>query len=304
MKKRAKKRVQIQQLGTAPTSTQTLLQMTDEEFHATYAAAKAIKKLHQPTPLLDAWKRWRYPGTLPEFVGTLRALIKDSELDDSSQLPKNLALFMEFMVVRFERLVDNGLFDSVLPQLTALPILYSPSAGKGAGEWERARALYKEKKIGTEALFEYRGRDPNVPRSPVWGELAEIAARVVWIAGEELPRLSSLKERAVAFHKDEWKRKGARKAVRWTSYLLNDRGFLIWPDWLELCEGLPARVRDDVARYTQAVGAVVDEFFAAPDHPLIEYLLAPMVLQGHYSRPDAVKEARRLILDWIPRFAG
>jgi hypothetical protein len=291
--------------STPPPQAKTdhkLRYLSEGEARAAYRAAKKAKKFYGPLHLLDAWWRWRYSHTLAGFVADLRYSIKDRDLDHPSLVAGHLARFIELMVVRFERLVEAGQFDSALPRLTALPMLYSPHAGKGAPQWKKAKALYEDKKVGTQALLEYRGRDPQTARNPEWGELAEISARVVCLAAAEYPIQISRKNRAVAFHVFEKKHLGARKTLRFTLYLL-DKGVLIWPSWLELCEGLSARVSDNIDGYKRAVKAVLDEFFADLENPLANRVLKTLLeSRSGYSRAEAVKQAIKNVLACIERF--
>jgi hypothetical protein len=281
-----------------------LRHLSEDEAVDAYQAAKKAKKIYGPLHLLDVWRRLRHNHTLAGFVAGLRRLIKDRELDNPSLVAGDLARFIELMVARFERLVEVGLFDSALPRLTALPMLYSPRAGKGAPEWKKAKILYEQKKVGTQALLEHRGRDPQTARNPVWGELAENAARVVGLAAVELPHeILPRKSRAVAFHVFEKKRSGAKKTVGFTLYLLDDKGVLIWPSWLSLCEGLPARVSDNTDRYKRAVKAVLDEFFADPGNTFANEVLQKLLESpSGYSRAEAVKQAIKNVLACIDRF--
>jgi hypothetical protein len=285
-------------------STHNLRQLSEDEARAVYNSATKAKKVYGAMHLLDAWWRWRYSHTLKDYVADLLYLIKDPSLDDPSLVAGHLARFVELMVVRFERLVEVGAFDSALPRLTALPMLYSPSAGKGAPEWEKAKTLYTEKKVGTQALLRYRGRDPQAARNPVWGELAEIAARVVRQAAVELPlEILPRRNRAIAYHVFEKRRPGAKKFVRLTLNLLDDNGVLLWPSWLELCEGLPERVSDDADLYKRAVKAILDEFFADPGNTLADEVLQTLLKSpSGYSRAEAVKQAIKNVLACTGRF--
>jgi len=199
--------------------------------------------------------------------------------------------------------VEAGQFDSALPRLTALPLLYSPSAGKGAPQWKKAKALYEDKKVGTQALLEHRGRDPQTARNPVWGELAENAVRIVRMAAVELPmQILPRKSRAIALHVFERRRRGAKKTVRFTLYLLDNKEVLIWPSWLELCEGLSARVSDNTDHYKRAVKAVLDEFFADPANTFADEILKNLLeSRSGYSRTEAVKQAIKNVLACIER---
>jgi len=285
-------------------STRKLRELTEDEARAAYHSAKTAKALYGPLHLRDAWYRWRHNHTLAGYLGDLRDLINDPLLDDPQLMEGNLARFIELMIVRFERLVEIGAFDSALPRLTALPLLYSPHAGKGAPEWEKAKAIYQQKKIGTEALLRYRGRDPQTARNPVWGELAEIAARVVRLAAAEFPlEILPRKNRAVAFHVFEKKRPDAKKIVRLTLYLLDDKGVLLWPNWMEFCEGLPERICDDIEHYKRAVKAVLGEFFADPGNTFADEILRTLLQSpSGYSRAEAVKQAIKNVLACVARF--
>jgi hypothetical protein len=182
-------------------------------------------------------------------------------------------------------------------------MLYSTRAGKGASEWKKAKTLFDQKKVGTEALLEYRGRDPQMSRNPVWGELAESAARIVYMAAVELPKeILPRKNRAVALHIFEKKRPGAKKAVRITLYLLDDKSVLLWPSWLDLCGGLPGRVSDDTDRYKRAIRAVLDEFFADPENHFADDVLRKLLESpSGYSRAEATKQAIKNVLGCIER---
>jgi hypothetical protein len=283
-------------------SVHELRNLSEDEALDAYQAAKKAKTHYGPLDLLEAWRLLRY-NRLPDFVADLRDLIKDRSLDDSSLVARDLALFIELMVARFERLVEVGLFDSALPRLTALPLLYSPRAGKGAPQWKKAKRLYEQKKVGTQALLEHRGRDPQTARNPVWGELAENAVRVVGLAAGELPfQILLRKNRAVAFHVFESKRPGAKKTVRFTLYLVDDEGVLIWPSWFDLCEGLPRRVSDNTDGYKQVVKAVVAAFFADPENPFADEILKRLLESpSGYSRAEAVKQAIKNVVACVGR---
>ncbi|MFZ3376263.1 MAG: hypothetical protein WA183_11985 [Chthoniobacterales bacterium] len=280
-----------------------LRHLSKDEAVDAYQAAKKEKKHYGPMNLFEAWRLLRYNPSLPDFVADLRFSINDPDLDNPSKLAEYLARFIELMVIRFERSVEDRLFDSALPRLTALPMLYSPRAGKGASEWEKAKALFDQKKVGTQALSVYRGRDPHTARNPVWGELAENAARIVYMASVERPYAILLrKSDAVAFYIFEKKRPGAKKTVRTTLYLLDDKSVLLWPSWFDLCEGLPGRVSDDTDRYKRAVKAVLDEFFADPKNSFADEVLQKLLEStSGYSRSDAVKQAIKNVLACVGR---
>jgi hypothetical protein len=284
-------------------SVHELRNLTEDEAADAYQAAKKAKKCYGPMHLFDAWRRLRYNPSLPDFVADLRFSINDPDLDNPSKTAEYLARFIELMVIRFERSVEDGLFDSALPRLTALPMLYSPRAGKGASEWKKAKTLFDQKKVGTQALLEYRGRDPQTARNPLYGELAENAARIVHMAAVELPKeILPRKSRAVAFHIFEKKRPAAKKTVRFTLYLLDDKGVLLWPSWLDLCEGLPGRVSDDTDRYKLAIKAVLDGFFADPKNSFADEVLQKLLESpSGYSRSDAVKQAIKNVLACVGR---
>ncbi len=288
------------QAGTA----HKLRQLSEDEALGAYQTARKAKKLYEPLKLRLAWWRWRYNHNLPGFVADLRDLINDRPLDDPSLVTGHLARFIELIVVRFERLVEAGQFDPALPRLTALPLLYSPQAGKGALQWKKAKTLYEDKKVGTQALLEHRGRDPQTARNPVWGELAEVAARIVRQAAVELPlEILPHRKRAGAFRTFEKKRPGAKKTLQFTLYLLDGDDVLIWSGWLELRQGLPERVSDNPTVTSQAVKAVLAEFFADPANRFADDVLKTLLESpSGYSRAEAVKQAIKNVLACIERF--
>ena len=110
------------------------------------------------------------------------------------------------------------------------------------------------------------------------------------------------KKRAVGFRVFEKRRPGAKKTVRLTFYLLDDKGVLLWPSWLDLCETLPSRVSDNSGAYKRAVKAVLDEFFADPGNRLAnDVLKALLESSSGYSRTEAVKQAIKNVLACVER---
>ena len=93
-----------------------------------------------------------------------------------------------------------------------------------------------------------------------------------------------------------------KKTVRLTVYLLGDKGVLLWPNWLELCEELPSRVSDNPDAYKRAAKAVLDEFFADPGNTFSNDVLKALLdSPSGYSRTEAVKQAIKNVLACVER---
>lgn len=277
-------------------------QMTEEQARQVHETAKSNRMLSGPVSLIEAWKASHSRNSLPQFLADLRRLIKDEDLNDPRYMELHVAIFIEMMVVRFERLVDSGAFDSALPRLTALPMLYSPRAGKGAPGWERARKKYDEKRVGSAGLVEYRGHNPAASRTPIWGELAEMSVRVAWIAAGQFEEFRAQREEATGYRTFKFKRGTSTKAVCSTLFALRDGKALVWPEWLEKCRGLPKRAVDDIGAYKKAVGALLSSFFYDPMNPCADDVLRPLMQStSGYSRAEAVKQATKDILRCVGR---
>ena len=58
------------------------------------------------------------------------------------------------------------------------------------------------------------------------------------------------------------------------------------------CEGLAARISDNIDAYKRAVKAVLGEFFAYPENPFADEVLRKLLESpSGYSRAEAVKQA-------------
>ena len=134
---------------------------------------KRAPRIHGPRFLAHKWAIRTNPNpSVEKFISDMREAVLSPELDDPEKLHAYTARFVEALIQRFERLVETGKLDGVLPRLAGLPILYSPNAGKGAGRWEYAARLCKEKRVGSESLLEYRDTDSALARNPIWRHLA------------------------------------------------------------------------------------------------------------------------------------
>jgi hypothetical protein len=83
---------------------------------------------------------------------------------------------------------------------------------------------------------------------------------------------------------------------------MGDGSVLVWPDWLDLCKGLPDHPRNDIAGYQRAGRGVVQGFFADPGNKHAEVIIAPSVEgERRAYAAHARKEAIRLVVDAIAR---
>ena len=206
-------------------------------------AAEKAKKLHRPSDLRTEWERPK--RGIGHLVHIFRDYAKSTRLDDSESARRHLPWAVVEIVRVFEALVGAGEFRDVLPRLIGLPLLYSPSAGKGAGGWERARDLWEMNKMGAAALTKHRGTDSCVARNPTWGQLAEAAVGLARWAAMQFRDVAALRSRAVEWAPYEKRRPKAQNSVSGWFYFFEDGTVLAWPAWLDLCKNLPARVSDD-----------------------------------------------------------
>jgi hypothetical protein len=260
---------------------------------------RQLAKVHAPLTLQHLLKKERPDMAWETYLKDLRHLINGDGLDNPNTRRERLAMFVEIMVERFENLVDKGEFDEVLPALRALPILYSPSAGKGAASWLRARRLFLDKNIATKSWKKYRIKDSPTVRNPIWADLGDFTLRIVNLATQELPKLLQLRNSATAFHYENKQRPRARKACRIICYNLNNGDLLVWPDWLNSCAFLPEKVSECPMGYKAAASAVLNNFFADPDNSQAEEILRGLLQQRSY--PQAVNEARKAVLNYIAK---
>lgn len=262
-----------------------------------FDAAHSSKKRHFPLDLQNLWRRERPTTSIEEYLATLRHLINHADLDDVTKQNEHLLTFVEIMVERFEYLVEKGEFDDNLSKLRALPLLYSPKAGKGASHWERAYQLFHNKNVSANSWKKYRVQDSTSVRNPIWADLGDFTLRVINVASQELPRFLSLQQTAVFYCDLEKRRERARKACRIVLYILANDEVLFWPDWLNSCANLPARVSDSPEGYRAAASAVLNNFFADPENQYAEEILNPLLARLSY--PEAVNEARKAVLKYI-----
>lgn len=283
--------------------------MTPEEGRAIWMGAT---ERHIPTHLAEVWAARIDPNPSVElFIAAARYAVASPQLDDPLMAPAYAAWMMEALLQPFQRLVEAGKLDAVLPRLPALPILYSPHAGLGAGEWQHARLLYDSKRVGAECIQEHRGNDGELGRNPMWRHLAYDTVWVIQYAVLKLPHLSGLRARGTScFQLAKRISKAARKSVRFEVFRLPGGELLAWPDWLDVCDkiprrepnGLPARIADAREAYLCAARAVLDNFFADPDHPHGEEIIAAVTgVRKDLHRAQAVAEARKYVLDTIGR---
>lgn len=245
-------------------SPHDLPQLSVEEAQKAYDRARIAKKLHGPEDLRAAWARRRVG--VGELLRILRQGVNSPEIDKPEQTAAYLARLLEVAVDRFDVLVQEGVMDEVLPRLTALPFLYSLKAGTGVREWERASALFKEKKVGTKSVSAHMGSSPAGTRNPIWGMLAAEAAQIASMAAVKLPDFDNYKAQAKAIGHKKVKRPGAHHGWEASIYLLADDGVLIWPDWLEACRELPLSVKDNVEGYQNACRLILKGFFGDPEN--------------------------------------
>jgi len=170
-------------------------------------------------------------------------------------------------------------------------MLYSPRAGKGASKWLRANAIFETKKVASEALLIYRGRDSSAVRNILWADLAEISTRVAYTASMDLKyNTITLRKRAQAYWRYSKKRKTAFESSQGIGYHLGGTETLLWPDWIDHCLNLPERVALDPSRYTIAAKHILNDFFADPSNASE----ATAILKSQMSSktyPEAVNEA-------------
>ena len=283
--------------------------MTHEEVDAIW---KQAPKRHIPTYLAEVWWARIDPNPSVElFIAAARKAVASPQLDDPLMAPAYAAWMMEALLQPFQRLVETGKLNEVLPRLPALPILYSPHAGLGAGEWQHARQLFDSKRVGAECMQEHRGNDGELGRNPMWRHLAYDTVWVIQYALLELPRFRELRARGAPYFKLSKRiSEEARKKVSFDVFLLPGGELLAWPDWLDVCEtiprrepnGLPVPVSQAREAYLCAARAVLDNFFADPDHPHGEEIIADVTgVREGLHRSQAVAEARKYVLDTIGR---
>lgn len=283
-----------------------LRKLDDEETQDVYERAHNVGAVHKPTFLRESWlkrKTMAGPAGPAELLRLLRAGVNAPQMDVPEDQARYLARLLHDAIEKFELLVEAGTMDGVLPRLRALPILYSTTAGKGAPEWKRARQIFEDKKVGSKAVSAHRGSDYLAARNTNWGLLAATAVDLASYASMKLPEFDKLRFRAVAVGYKVATRPGAEYAWRGALYLLDDGAVLIWPDWLELCRGLPPTAKEDVRGYKAACQAMVKEFFGDPKNAAAEELLASMIGNGK-SCARARLEAAACIVAAVGRIGG
>lgn len=149
--------------------------------------------------------------------------------------------------------------------------------------------------MGTNATGGHRGSNDEAKRDANWGLLANEATKLAYAAAIRLPEFDALKPKAVAAGYKVAKRPGAHYGWTGWLYLLADGGALVWPDWLELCRGLPKTVPKDVPRYQKACGAIAKEFFGDPGNLWADALVKTRLAnQSKAARARARLDAVRL----------
>jgi hypothetical protein len=248
--------------------------------------------------LLTALRGLKSQQSLSQLIESTRELINDPVLKDPQTASGHFAKLLEATVWRFQLLVNDGVFDEVLPRLSGLPMLYSPENDKGAKKWLAARNLFHSKKVGTDAFSTHRGLESALTRRIDFGITASHAAHLLHYASLEFPELKKLREKASAVWMSETQgKKGAELViVRW--YHCGD-AILRWPIWLDSCEGLPSRRLDAPARYRSAADGLLNEFFATPDNEIAESMAGMPASDQGYSNARA--ESKRRILDALDR---
>ena len=261
-------------------------------------------KRHMPTFLAEKWRlRMDSNPTVEKFISDMRDEILTPELDDHETAAAYAGAFMVAFLQRFERLVQTGKMDHVLPGMSGLPILYLPRAGKRAAEWKFAEKLCAEKRVATESNLEYRGNDNQSARNATWKHLTYDTVWVIQHAALELPAFHALREKGTPrFRIFKQISKRADLAFRADVFLLENDELLVWPDWLDACDDIPRRqdshrlvpVREASDAYATAARAVLNNFFADPDNPYADKIVAEVKgVRSHLGRHDAVAEARK-----------
>jgi hypothetical protein len=298
---------------------------SEEQIHALLTRAT---KIHEPVSLARKWVHRHDPDpSVADFVRDLREMASSEELSDPDTAPAYAGWFMVAFLQRFERLVETGQLDDVLPRLSGLSLLYTPHAGVGAGEWAHAARLYEAKAVGTQTLLEYRGPDAQVARNTRWRHLAYDTVWVVQDAALNLPRLERLREQAESsFGVVRKLTQAARQGYRAEVYLLPGDELLVWPDWLNACAGILVpvagqgqgsndngssrgegvrvvpRLSEAREAYLQAARAVLDSFFGDPHCGAAEAIVEEVRgVRSDIHRSQIVAEARKNVLEAVGR---
>lgn len=272
---------------------------------------KGATKIHKPMFLAEKWElRFDPNPSVEKFISDMREQVLSPKFDDPKTAPAYAARFMVAFLQRFEHLVETGKLDEVLPRLSGLPILYSPLAGKGAGEWKYAAEICADKRVGSDCILEYRNSDSELARSTTWRHLAYDSVWVVQDAALKMPTFRLLRERKTAhIHISKKISKEAKRAFQADFFILPNKELLVWPDWLDACDAIPRReengppvpVKEAKTEYVRAARAVLDNFFADPDHPYAEEIVAAVTGVRKLHRAQAVAEARKNILQVVQR---
>jgi hypothetical protein len=277
--------------------------LSSEEFGAVLLAARDERKTVSFLTLWTAWAiRKGQHDDVGIFIRDLRTLVNHPKLNgDQPETACLLAQLIESTLERFSRLIEAGKMDEALPSLSALPILYSPKAGKGAANWVRAKDLYHGKKVGTKSAAPYLSHDSIANRNVVWAQLAEDTMRVVHLAALDQSKMSEMKAKAQGYYVLHECRAGAKKGVKTTFYALSDGTVLAWPAWVDvLFDDISTYGLNDPASCKRAFRAVIEDFFAQPRNVHADAILGPMLSKNN-SRSFATKEARKNILAVIDR---
>jgi hypothetical protein len=283
--------------------------MTHEEIRAIWMGAA---KRHIPTHLAEVWGQRVDPNpSVEKFVAAARFAVQTPALDDPKTAPAYAAHLMVALLEPFQRLVETGKLDEVLPRLTGLPILYSPRSGIGASEWQHARQLYDLKRVGAECMQEHRGNDSGLARNSMWRHLSADTVRVIQQAAMKLPFFRELRARSEpCFKLSKRISRSARNKFDFEVFRLPGGELLAWPDWLDACEtiprgeadGLPVPVAEARGAYLAAARRVLDNFFADPDNTHGDVIVTAVTgVRKGIPRAQAVAEARKNVLDIIGR---
>ena len=277
-------------------------------------AALAGKKHHFPLTLQKGWEREHSKYLMDDFRANIRDLVnKNPKLDDPEEAPLYLATLFQWMTYRFGALVDSGEFDEALPTLHALPVLYSPSSGKGASGWVQAREVFDGKrggnkvrgKVGSKATGAYVGfPSGGEKRTQVWRRLAEMVVRVIQEVKDEMPGLRKKAEEAASYKIHDIGRHSAQskpnaKRVVRTYFFLEDGFTFCWHSWMDHLDKLPSIVRAGGDAFIEVVRMVVDDFFAAPKNERADEIINPMIGSG--TRADAEAQAKWNIIEAVKR---
>lgn len=294
---------------------QESVKMTSHERVGRFEVALERGEIWRPDNLSEEWQIRKYvPKSIEEFMRCLRRALENPDLHEGKATPSAVGRLVEAMMVNFRVSLEAGIMDEVLPRMSGLPVLYRDDLPLGAGRWEWAAQIYRDKMVGQKApacfqnsgtLADLKTRKGSAMRDPIWSDLANACAYVIQVTCFRLPQLIEARERALGSFRHEAVVHGKRSNQINEVFELSSGQFLVWPRWLSLDMELPVYSSTDLRLveprrapefYLPAFTDVVNDFFADSANQKLDEVLQKARRQISEPRYVSVSAARRYIL--------